>query len=89
LSLKSSEEIFKLGPIDKAPHLSREARLVKLADKICNLQDILAAPPADWSAERKRDYFSWAGKVVAGIRGVHPRLETVFDALVERQREIC
>jgi len=30
-----------------------------------------------------------AGKVVAGIRGVHPRLETVFDALVERQREIC
>lgn len=79
----------KQAQIDNAPQLSREAKLVKLADKICNLRDILAAPPTDWTAERKRDYFSWAGKVVAGIRGVHPRLETVFDALVERRREIC
>jgi guanosine-3',5'-bis(diphosphate) 3'-pyrophosphohydrolase len=83
------KEVRKQAQIDNAPHLSCEAKLVKLADKICNLRDILTAPPADWSAERKRDYFSWAGKVVAGIRGVHPRLEAVFDALVERQREIC
>ena len=88
MSLKSSEEFFKSGPIDKAPHLSREAKLVKLADKICNLRDILAAPRCLVGRMKARLLFL-AGKVVAGIRGVHPRLETVFDALVERQREIC
>lgn len=31
-----------------AGHASFEARLVKLADKICNLRDILASPPANW-----------------------------------------
>lgn len=83
------KEVPKQAQIDNAPPLSREAKIVQLADKICHLRDILAALPADWSAERKRDYFSWVGKVVAGIQGVHPQLEAVFDALVERQREIC
>ena len=32
------------------------ARLVKLADKTCNLRDMATAPPADWSAQRKADY---------------------------------
>ena len=71
-----------------APHISPEAKLVKLADKICNLRDILASPPADWSADRKRAYFDWAARVVAGLRGVHPALEAVFDGLYGRQAEL-
>ena len=43
--------------------------------------NIIASPPADWSAERKQNYFEWAAKVVAGVRGVHPQLEAVFDGL--------
>ena len=39
--------------IEHAP----QARLIKLADKICNLRDMLAAPPADWPVERKRANF--------------------------------
>ena len=61
---------------------------MKLADKICNLRDILASPPADWSTERKQDYFDWAAKVVAGVRGIHPGLEVVFDGLYERRGEL-
>ena len=64
-----------------APHISSEAKLVKLADKICNLRDILASPPAGWPTERKRAYFEWAARVVAGLRGTHPGLEAVFDCL--------
>ena len=71
-----------------APHISTAAKLVKLADKICNLRDLLASPPASWSAERKQAYFDWAGKVVAGVRGVHPCLEAVFDGLVARRDEL-
>jgi GTP diphosphokinase / guanosine-3',5'-bis(diphosphate) 3'-diphosphatase len=65
--------------VEHAPRISRKAKLVKLADKICNLRDIAASPPADWSAERKREYFDWAMAVVNGMRGVHPVLEALFD----------
>ena len=78
----------KQRQIEHAPHISKEAKLVKLADKICNLRDILAAPPADWSPERKQGYFDWAAKVVAGVRGVHPELEALFDALLPRHAEL-
>jgi guanosine-3',5'-bis(diphosphate) 3'-pyrophosphohydrolase len=82
------KHLRKQRQIDHAPHISREAKLVKLADKICNLRDILAAPPADWSAERKQTYFDWAAQVVAGVRGVHPALEAVFDRLYGRRAEL-
>lgn len=65
--------------IEHAPHISRRAKLVKLADKICNLRDITKSPPADWPLERKQAYFEWAKEVVDGLRGVHPGLEHIFD----------
>jgi guanosine-3',5'-bis(diphosphate) 3'-pyrophosphohydrolase len=65
--------------IEHASHSSHRAKLVKLADKIANLRDIIGSPPADWSLDRKREYFEWANRVVAGLRGAHPRLETLFD----------
>jgi len=65
--------------VEHAPNISRRAKLVKLADKICNLRDIAAAPPAGWSVERKREYFEWARAVVDGLRGVHPGFERLFD----------
>ena len=82
------KHVRKQRQIEHAPHISKEAKLVKLADKICNLRDILAAPPADWSPERKQGYFDWAAKVVAGVRGVHPELEAVFDGLLARHAEL-
>lgn len=65
--------------IEHARHASPQAKLVKLADKICNLRDIAATPPADWSPERKAEYFDWAKAVIEGVRGVHPVLEALFD----------
>jgi GTP diphosphokinase / guanosine-3',5'-bis(diphosphate) 3'-diphosphatase len=66
--------------IEHAPHLSKRAKLVKLADKICNLRDMASSPPHDWPLQRRREYFDWAKQVVDGMRGVHPRLEELFDA---------
>lgn len=65
--------------VEHARHASKQAKLVKLADKICNLRDIAATPPADWNTERKAEYFDWARSVIEGVRGVHPHLEAVFD----------
>lgn len=86
---KSLEKhVRKQRQIEHAPHISPEAKQVKLADKICNLRDILASPPAAWSAERKQSYFDWAAQVVAGVRGIHPGLESVFDGLYARRAEL-
>ena len=74
--------------IEHAPHMSYAARLVKLADKISNLRDILASPPVDWSTERKQAYFDWAAQVVDGLRGTHPTLEGVFKAVYARRVEL-
>jgi guanosine-3',5'-bis(diphosphate) 3'-pyrophosphohydrolase len=71
--------------IEHAANLSRPAKLVKLADKICNLRDIASSPPADWSIERKREYFDWARSVVEGMRGTHTLLEGLFDSIFEQR----
>jgi len=65
--------------IEHAAHLSREAQLVKLADKICNVRDVADHPPAKWDITRRREYFEWARAVVDQLRGVHPALERKFD----------
>ena len=71
----------KLKQIEHASHASNEAKLVKLADKISNLRDLLSSPPKDWTDDRKKEYFDWAGKVVDQIRGTNSKLENIFDSL--------
>ena len=75
----------KQAQIDHAPRLSEPARAVKLADKICNLRDVVANPPAGWSLQRRRAYFDWAKLVIDGLRGSHPRLEALFDEAYGRR----
>jgi guanosine-3',5'-bis(diphosphate) 3'-pyrophosphohydrolase len=76
-SLEKGER--KLRQVAHAPTISREAKLVKLADKICNLRDMAASPPATWPLSRQREYYDWAKQVVDAMRGAHPRLEALFD----------
>ena len=80
-----SKEARKRLQVSKASHSSARARAVKIADKICNVRDILGSPPANWSLQRKQKYFDWAKQVVDGVRGAYPELEQRFDALY-RQR---
>lgn len=63
--------------------LSPDGKLLRLCDKICNVYDILYAPPGDWDIRRRMDYLKWSKAVVDRIRGVHPLLEKRFDELYE------
>ena len=65
--------------IEHAQHLSPRARLVKLADKTCNVRDMGSQAPAGWPLERRREYFDWAKQVVDQIRGTNLHLESAFD----------
>lgn len=67
--------------VSRAARASHGAKLVKIADKIANLRDIISRPPADWTDERKRQYFDWAKSVVDRLRGTNERLERRFDAV--------
>ena len=78
-----TKEKRKQLQIEFAGHASKQARLVKLADKISNLRDIINTPPADWSIKRKQEYFDWAKQVVNGIRGTNSILEKEFDRLYQ------
>jgi guanosine-3',5'-bis(diphosphate) 3'-pyrophosphohydrolase len=71
--------VRKRRQIEHAPHLSRRAKLVKLADKISNLRDVNLSPPVHWSLARRRKYYEWAKRVIDGLRGAHPGLERLFD----------
>ncbi len=69
--------------IEHASEISRRARLVKLADKICNVRDVAANAPPDWPLQRRREYFDWAKAVVDRMRGTNRKLERRFDEAYE------
>ena len=71
--------------IEHAAHISRRAKLVKLADKICNVRDVASNPPRGWPLERRREYFDWARAVVDRMRGTQRKLERLFDEAYSRR----
>ena len=72
----------KRRQIEKAPRLSPRAKIIKLADKIANLADIISSPPPHWPRERRRQYVVWSNKVIAGCRGHSTLLEIAYDAII-------
>ncbi|KAI9013314.1 hypothetical protein BC832DRAFT_528584 [Gaertneriomyces semiglobifer] len=65
--------------VESAGGKSKEAKLVKLADKIYNLRDLQRVAPVGWSEERVREYFTWAKRVTDNCRGVNRDLESILD----------
>jgi (p)ppGpp synthase/HD superfamily hydrolase len=69
--------------VENAPHKSRRAKILKLADKISNVRAIGAGPPLGWPLERRRDYIKWARDVVFGLGETSPVLERQFKQAAE------
>ena len=65
--------------IETAPQKSEKAKLVKLADKTCNLHDLNQSPPRWWPKIQKQEYLLWSQKVVAGLRGTNKDIEVLYD----------
>jgi len=67
-------------------HLTREAKLVKLADKLNNLTDIATGPvPKGWHKHILQGYYVWAFFVVKGLRGTNAGLEYALDEIFKSQ----
>jgi (p)ppGpp synthase/HD superfamily hydrolase len=76
----------KRRQIETAPRLSDRAKRLKLADKICNVTDVVDDPAEGWMTQRRTEHLDWAEQVIAGCRGVNGALEAHFDRLLERGR---
>lgn len=70
--------------IENAPKKSAGAKVIKIADKTCNLRSILSDPPVDWSIQRQYEYFLWAEKVVNGLLGVNQELDNEVTHLLQK-----
>jgi len=87
------KEVRKRLVIEHAPHKSARGKVLKLADLVANLSELLAQPAVNWSAERVQGYFDWASQVVDGLRSGSPAMDAPallaeFDALIARRAEI-
>jgi guanosine-3',5'-bis(diphosphate) 3'-pyrophosphohydrolase len=69
-----------------AAGLTYGARLIRLADKISNVRDLVCDPPPHWSPRLTRDYLEWTRRVVDRCRGTDAALERAYDEAYERAR---
>lgn len=76
----------KRQQVEGASSLSRRAKLVRIADKIANVHDVLHAPPTEWTVEWRLSYINWTERVVSACRGCHPGLEARYDEIVAEAR---
>lgn len=82
------KDVRKQLQIEHAPHLSPKAKLIKLADKIDNVTDVIHHPPADWPHARLVAYVNWAEAVVAGLGRINSGLEAQYQATLKEARRV-
>lgn len=64
-------------------YLTKEAQLVKLADKYSNLKGLSVSPPVSWTHQQIRWYVIWAYAVCYHLRNVNSILDRDLNAIFE------
>lgn len=68
-----------------AADLSRRAKLVRIADKIANVHDMIHRPP-DWPLDWRISYLDWTEEVVRQCRGINPDLDREYRQVLAEGR---
>jgi guanosine-3',5'-bis(diphosphate) 3'-pyrophosphohydrolase len=71
----------------KARSLSYEARCIKIADKTCNIHDVLYTR-IRWPKIRKKEYIRWAIRVIKEIDNTNSELINAFYSTVSEAEEV-
>ena len=74
--------------IDNAPHLSKDATLVKIADKTSNVSDVIKNPPPEWNQKRCTEYVDRTEAVINNCQKVNQDLENHFFELITEYRKL-
>ena len=79
---------IKAEQIRTAPMLSECASIVRVADKISNLSEMVTNPPIDWHIERQHTYYMWCAQVVQLCPYVPPILGQAFTEVYNAGRAL-
>ena len=74
--------------IENAPNLSKNATLVRIADKISKVSDVIENPPTEWNQKRCNKYVDWAEAVMNNCQKVNQDLENHFFELLTEYRKL-
>lgn len=84
-----AQEARKRLQVINAAHKSPGAAQIKLADNLCNLNDLFKNPPADWSQARIDRYYEWSRSVVDRLPkangNLHKAVESAINNYWEKQ----
>lgn len=73
--------------VEHAKTASDGAFMIKMADAIDNLSDLLETPPPDWGKDRVKGYFVWKKAVFGARQGLNASLEAdlrrLFDSVID------
>lgn len=61
--------------IENASKCCDEAKLIKMADKLHNLEDLLERNPIGWSEQRVQNYFEWSAKIIENLLNMNVEIE--------------
>ena len=67
--------------VEHAGTASDGAKLIKIADKVCNFRDLQVNPL--WGKQRTQGYFVWGKAVVDKARGVNVKLDAIVDDVLK------
>ncbi|MBT5229485.1 MAG: bifunctional (p)ppGpp synthetase/guanosine-3',5'-bis(diphosphate) 3'-pyrophosphohydrolase [Methylococcales bacterium] len=76
----------KQQQIEHAASISDDAVLIKLADKIANISDIVKSPPAGWDMARRLEYLDWSESVVNNCKDINVPLKNKFYEVLSASR---
>lgn len=76
------KEERKRRQVVNAGHKSGAAAMIKLSDKLYNLNDLMINPPSSWPKERVDNYFRWAEEVVNSLPWVNSKLKKAVDDMI-------
>ena len=68
---------------DYVEKMSREARIVKLADRTHNLRDLIDHPPQIWRKDKVESFLERSRALLQALIGTHPELEREYRAALE------
>ncbi|MBV6655615.1 MAG: bifunctional (p)ppGpp synthetase/guanosine-3',5'-bis(diphosphate) 3'-pyrophosphohydrolase [Mameliella sp.] len=74
--------VRKQRQLDTATQLSKGARVIRLADKASNIEDIFTYP-LNWTLDKKEAYLRNSTQIAAIIKGEYPALDQWFEDTAE------
>ncbi len=82
-NMKLNEKVRKNLQITNASKLSHYAGLIRIADKIANINDMINYP-LNWTKKRKLKYIDWAIDVFNNCKGKNAQLDNAFEEICKK-----